>query len=837
MLTLTPSQVRLGRSAENKAEAIRLVGQVMVESGFIAPGYVDSMLRREQVSATYLGHGIAIPHGLPEARDLVHQTGVVVVQFPKGVAWGPEGHARLVVGIAAKSDEHLQVLANLTGVLGDDAQSEALAHTQDAALIVQVLNGASPPPEARASIPLTFDGPHLQVLSPSPHGLHARPATVLVEVVRRFQAEVTVHHDGRQANARSVLSLLQLGARGGTPLTLTAKGDDAEAVLRALRDAFESGLGEEASATPDASAASTEPKGATVPLDYEGTLVAGLSASPGIASGPVWAFQRERLVVEERAADAVQEHRKLDESLAGAAAELRQLHEGFLKKAGAQRAAIFKAHLELLDDPEMRTEAHGHIDTGLSAGESWRRVFEGRADSLAKLAEPTLAARAADLRDVGRRVLRPLATVVEGEATFPDHPVVLLAEDLAPSDTAKLDPALVLGLCTAGGGTTSHTAIIARSLDLPAVVAAGPSVLDLRNGQDCILDGDAGVLVLKPSQRDHAKAATHRERTRVRREEEKLERYRPAITLDGRRVEVAANISEAAEAQKAVDAGGEGVGLMRTEFLFLKRDTPPDEEEQLHAYRTMVRALNGLPLILRTLDIGGDKHVPYLSLPAEANPFLGVRGIRLCFEREDLFRTQLRAILRASKEGPVRIMYPMVATPEELKKARAITESVRLEVGADPVETGIMIEVPSAVMMAERLARDVSFFSIGTNDLTQYVLAMDREHPVLAPQADGLHPAVLRMVDLTVRAARKAGIWVGACGGIAGDPSGAVVLSGLGVTELSVAIPSIPAVKALLRGLSMADAEGVAREALEQGSAAEVRALVRALLAKKGARA
>ncbi|RKH50438.1 phosphoenolpyruvate--protein phosphotransferase [Corallococcus llansteffanensis] len=833
MLTLTPSQVRLGRSAKNKAEAIRLVGQVMVESGFIAPGYVDSMLRREQVSATYLGHGIAIPHGLPEARDLVRQTGVVVVQFPQGVAWSPEGHARLVVGIAAKSDEHLQVLANLTGVLGDEARSEALAHTQDVALVVQALNGAAPPPEASDSVPPTFDGPHVQVLSPSPHGLHARPATVLVEVVRRFRADVTVHHDGRQANARSLLSLLHLGARGGTSLTLTATGDDADAALRALRDAFQSGLGEEAPATPTATAA---PK-ATVTLDYEGTLVAGLSASPGIAAGPVWAFQRERLVVEERAADAVQEHRKLEEALAGAAAELRQLHEGFLKKAGAQRAAIFKAHLELLDDPEMLTETHGHIDTGLSAGASWRRVFESRAESLAKLAEPTLAARAADLRDVGRRVLRPLANVVEGEATFPDHPVVLLAEDLAPSDTAKLDPAMVLGLCTAGGGTTSHTAIIARSLDLPAVVAAGPSVLDLRNGQLCILDGDAGVLVLKPSERDHTKAATHRERTRVRREEEKLERYRPAITLDGKRVEVAANIAEAAEAQKAVDAGGEGVGLMRTEFLFLKRDDPPDEEEQLHAYRTMVRALNGLPLILRTLDIGGDKHVPYLSLPAEANPFLGVRGIRLCFEREDLFRTQLRAILRASKEGPVRIMYPMVATPEELTKARAITESVRLEVGADPVETGIMIEVPSAVMMADRLARDVSFFSIGTNDLTQYVLAMDREHPVLAPQADGLHPAVLRMVDLTVRAARKAGIWVGACGGIAGDPSGAVVLSGLGVTELSVAIPSIPAVKALLRGISMADAEAVAREALESGNAAEVRALVRDLLARKGAKA
>ncbi|WP_244239310.1 phosphoenolpyruvate--protein phosphotransferase [Corallococcus carmarthensis] len=830
---LTPSQVRLGWSAVNKAEAIRLVGQVMVESGFISPGYVDSMLKREQVSATFLGHGIAIPHGLPEARDLVLQTGVVVVQFPAGVAWSQDDHARLVVGIAAKSDEHLQVLANLTGVLGDEARSQALASTLDIAVIVEALNGPVMEQEPDLELPAApVPGGHsLQVLSPSPYGLHARPATVLVEVVRRFRADVTVHHEGRQANARSLLSLLRLGAVGGTTLTLTAAGDDAAAVLLALRDAFDASLGEGAPASPTASPLPT------VVLDYEGTLVAGLSASPGIAAGPVWAFQRQRLEVDEWAVDAAREHQLLDEAMAGAAAELRQLHDGFMLKAGAQRAAIFKAHLELLDDPEMLSESHGLIDTGLSAGASWRRVFEDRAEGLAELDEPVMAARAADLRDVGLRVLRPLARVLEAEPLFPDHPVVLLAEDLAPSDTAKLDPAMVLGLCTAGGGTTSHTAIIARSLDLPAVVAVGPSVMDLRNGQHCILDGDAGVLVVGPSERDQKKAAHQRERIRTKREEEKLERYRPAITLDGKRVEVAANISEAMEARKAVDAGGEGVGLMRTEFLFLKRDEPPGEEEQYNAYRTMVHALNGLPLILRTLDIGGDKHVPYLSLPAEENPFLGVRGIRLCFEREDLFRTQLRAILRASKEGPVRIMYPMVAMPEELAKARAITESVRREVGADPVETGIMIEVPSAVMMADRLARDVSFFSIGTNDLTQYVLAMDRQHPVLASQADGLHPAVLRMVDLTVKAARRAGIWVGACGGIAGDPSGAVVLSGLGVTELSVAIPSIPAVKALLRGISMADAEGVARRALECGNAAEVRSLARDLLARKETKA
>ncbi|MBZ4415779.1 phosphoenolpyruvate--protein phosphotransferase [Myxococcus sp. RHSTA-1-4] len=830
MLTLTRSHVRLGQAAASKAEAIRIVGQTMVDAGFIEPGYVDSMLRRESVSATYLGNGIAIPHGTPDARDQVRATGVVVVQFPRGVEWSGDGHARVVVGIAARSDEHLQVLANLTGVLGDAVKAEALARTTDPGDIVVALNGASAAPEPAAAEPPPVTGPFIQVTSPVPHGLHARPATALVEVTKRFRADITVLHGGRSANGKSLVTLLSLGAVGGSTLTITATGEDARAALTAIRAAFDAGLDEEVAAPP---APVPAPKPA-VRLDYEGPLVAGISASPGIATGRVWAFQHERLVVAERALDPARERHRLDQALAGATADLHNLHQEFLKKAGAARAAIFKAHQELLDDPDMVAEAHRHVETGASAGWAWRRVYEERAEVLARLPDPLLAARAGDLRDVGRRVLRFLADVVEGAATLPDHPVVLLAEDLAPSDTAKLDPAMVLGLCTAGGGATSHTAIIARSLDIPAVVAAGPSVLDVPNGQECILDGEAGVLVARPSARDLERAATRRERVRGQREAETLDRYKPAMTRDGRRVEVAANIGSASDAEKAVNAGGEGVGLMRTEFLFLQREDPPGEEEQYEAYRKMVRALNGLPIILRTLDIGGDKQVPYLSLPAEANPFLGVRGIRLCFEREDLFRTQLRAILRASLEGPVRIMYPMVATVAELRRARAITEDVRREVGAKPVETGIMIEVPSAVMLAEQLAREVSFFSIGTNDLTQYTLAMDREHPVLAPQADGVHPAVLRMVELTVRGARSAGIWVGACGGVAGDPAGALTLAGLGVTELSVAIPTIPSIKALLRSVSMADAEALARRALACGDAAEVRALVRELLARTG---
>lgn len=825
MLQLSETQVRLGLTASDKTDAIRIAGRVMVESGLIEPAYIDSMLGREQVAATYLGSGIAIPHGLPQARHLVRRTGIVVVQFPSGVDWGGGEPARLVVGIAAKSDEHIAVLQRLTGVLGDPDAAERLGRTGNPRAIVMALNGDAAPPPVEAASP--FDGPSVRVTAPVPHGLHARPATALVEVAKRFRAEIAVSAGTKVGNAKSLVSLLRLGVSGGQPLTVSASGDDAEAALAAIRAAFEGGLDEPAGDGATAHAPAPAAAQAPADLDYDGSVVAGISASPGVATGSAWTFQREELTVAETAPDASAEHRRLDQALAGAGADLRNLHEEFWKKAGAAKAAIFKAHLELLDDPEMVADAHAGIDKGHSAGWAWRAVYEDRAGTLAQLADPLLAGRAADLRDVGRRVLRLLADATDSVAALPDHPVILLAEDLEPSDTAKLDPAMVLGLCTAGGGATSHTAIIARSLDIPAVVAAGPAVLDIENGREVILNGDDGVLVVGPSDRERARAAAARVAVGERREAERLDRYKPAITTDGRRVEVAANISDPKEAATAIEAGAEGVGLMRTEFLFLQREFPPDEDEQLEAYRTMVRAMNGLPIILRTLDIGGDKNVPYLRMPAEGNPFLGVRGIRLCFERDDLFRTQLRAMLRASREGPVRIMYPMIATPAELAKAKAITEQVRREVGADPVEIGIMIEVPSAVVMADRLAREVSFFSIGTNDLTQYVLAMDRLHPVLAPQADGLHPAVLRMVERTVAGARAAGIWVGACGGIAGDPAGAVLLAGLGLAELSVAIPAVASVKARLRGISMADAEAAARAALDCADAADVRALVR----------
>jgi len=824
MLALDPSAVRIGGQPSDKAEAIRQVGELLVRSGNIDPGYIASMMAREKIANTFLGNGIAIPHGIPKDRELILKTGVAVLQVPAGVEWNVGEKVHLVVGIAAKSDEHLEILANLTDVLSEPEEAARLATTTDAAQIAARLSGAAVTAPAAAAPAATAQdlGDGFDVTITNPHGLHARPATAFVDLAKSFQATVRVRNADKVADGKSLISLLKLGAEKGSTLRVMAEGPDAADALAALKAAMEKGLEDEAQAASDAATAVVD---ARQTIRYEGRTAAGISASPGLAIGPIRQFVRAKIVVEATARDPGAELKKLDRALESSKRELQELFDEVWKKSGPGKAGIFKAHSEFLEDPEMLDATRACILEGRSAGWAWQHIYEDRAGMLAAMKDAVLAARAADLRDVGRRVLKLLAESIEDEPQLPESPVILVAEDLTPSDTARLDPTFALGLCTAGGGPTSHTSIIARSLDIPAVVSVGDSVLDLADGTPAILDGNAGLLVIEPTEADTAQARQALVDHQAQREAERKACYKPAIMTDGVRIEVVANISDVTEAAHAVEAGGEGVGLLRTEFLFLQRDSAPSEDEQFATYSAMTKALNGLPIIIRTLDIGGDKEVPYLQMPAEMNPFLGERGIRLCLARKDLFRTQLRAIFRAAATGPVKIMYPMIAILEELQQAKEITEEVRRSLGAGPVEIGMMIEVPSSAMMADVFAPEVDFFSIGTNDLTQYVLAMDRLHPQLARLADGLHPAVLRMIDRTVRAADAAGKWVGACGGVAGDPLGVLILTGLGVRELSVSIPSIAAVKAQVRGLSGERVRALAQRALACRTAAEVRAL------------
>ena len=822
MITLDERQVRLQTNATDKQEAIRQVGQLLVDSGCIDAGYVASMLGREKVANTYLGNGIAIPHGLPENRDLIERTGIAVVQAPKGVTWNPGETVHLIVGIAAKSDEHIEVLRRLTRVLGDKEQVDRLTRTTDPRDIIEALTGERPTAPAtpgRTGEAVDY-AQFFDTVIPNKTGFHARPATAFVDLARQFQSNIKVRHGDIVADGKSLISLLQLGAEHGAAIRVSAEGSDAVSALEMLQAAVASGLGdepEEQSAVASSSVAWT-PQAAVAAIN-------GVSASTGLAIGPLRQYKQRAIVVEDQRSDPTVEGNKFQSALDAAQGDLGRLYEEVKTRLGSGKAAIFRVHAEFLNDATLIGQTIVLIYQGHSAAWSWQQAIHERVSQMQKLDDPVLAGRAVDLSDVGQRVLRHLVGASDEQPVSHDTPVILIAEDLTPSDTAALDTDTILGFCTAKGGPTSHSAIIARSLGIPAIVGAGDVVLNLPNGTPSILDGSAGKLYVNPAEADVQAARAAQQQLQQEQEVADAARFAPAITTDGYHVEVAANINRAADAPQAVAAGAEGVGLMRTEFLFLGRDSAPTEEEQFEAYRDMALALQGRPLIIRTLDIGGDKEVPYLNLPKEDNAFLGIRGIRLCLVRPDLFIPQLRAIYRAATYGPIKIMFPMIATLEDVQQARAVTEQVRQELKAPLVPIGIMVEVPSAAILADQLAPEIDFFSIGTNDLTQYTLAMDRLHPQLAKQADALHPAVLRMIDSTVRAASKADKWVGVCGGLAGDLKGAVILTGLGVSELSVGVPSIATVKAEIRSHSLAEMQALAQQALQCRTAAEVRSL------------
>jgi phosphoenolpyruvate-protein phosphotransferase len=822
MLDLSNAGVRLGAKAASKEDAIRQVGAILVAGGNIQPAYVESMLGREGLANTFLGNGISIPHGKPEDRELILRTGIAVLQIPGGVPWNAGETARLIVGIAARSDEHIEVLRRLTRVLGDEALVARLSSTADPADIVEALTGARPAPVAPA---VPDFAKHVDLTIINATGLHARPATMFVDLAKRFRSEVRVRHGAEVADGKSMISLLQLGVSAGSQVRISAQGDDADAALAALQAAVEAGLG-------DAEEAHEEPAATVMPgynRDWTPRSVAGriegIAAAEGLAVGPIRQHRRRAIEVSDTPGDRVADAESLQGALNAATAELEGVAAEVAARLGSSRAAIFRAHSELLNDPSLLRETIGRVFDGHGAAWAWQETIRDRVAQLEKLDDPILAGRAVDLSDVGQRVLRHLLGLGDLPYLTIGEPVILVADDLTPSDTATLDPDHVLGLCTALGGPTSHTAIIARSMGLPAVVAAGPAALELADGTPAILDGFAGRLYLRPSEGDVAAVEAMRQGLDAEEAVAYAARLEPAHTSDGREVEVAANVNRVADATRAVEMGADGVGLMRTEFLFLERESAPSEEEQYEAYRAMVEAMEGRPLIIRTLDIGGDKEVPYLDIPKEDNSFLGIRGIRLCLVRPDLFIPQLRALYRAAGHGPLMIMFPMISTLDDLRQAKTAAELVRAELGAPEVPIGMMVEVPSAAIMADQFAPEVDFFSIGTNDLTQYVLAMDRLHPQLAKQADALHPAVLRMVAQTVRAAEAAGKWVGVCGGVASNPLGASILVGLGVRELSVSVPSVASVKAHLRAQRYEDLRALAERALVCRDAQEVRAL------------
>ena len=569
-------------------------------------------------------------------------------------------------------------------------------------------------------------------------------------------------------------------------------------------------------------------------------MLRGIPVSQGVSRSRVVVLDRTRIdpakwgILE---SDPAGEEDRLQASLVETRRQILAVQERLREAMGAKEAQIFDAHLLVREDPMLIEEATRFIREDLVTAEfAFHEASEKYAEALGKVDDSYLSERAADIRDVAQRVLADLMgqALCTGLADLTE-PCVVVAHDLTPSDTAMMDPAIVLGFVTEVGSRTSHMAILARSLRIPAVLGLGEAISELHNGESVLLDGFNGFVVIDPSEQTLFEYGQLVDRQSSIEESLEVIHDAAAETRDGHRIILSANIERAADVEGVLQCGATGVGLFRTEFLFINRSDLPGEEEQFAAYRKVTESLAPDPVIIRTLDLGGDKLLSHVNVAEEMNPFLGWRAIRLCLEEKDLFRTQLRAILRASVFGNLKIMYPMISGVEELEAANVLLDECREQLRdegvafAEDVEIGVMIETPSAAMIADRLARRVKFFSIGTNDLIQYTLAVDRLNEKIAHLYEPTHPSILRLIKATVDAGQAHGIWTGICGEMAGDLAAVPLLLGLGVSELSVTPSMVPRVKMLIRSIEMSEARKLAEFALDSDSPKEILARAEAL--------
>jgi phosphocarrier protein FPr len=668
----------------------------------------------------------------------------------------------------------------------------------------------------------------IQLTVPNHHGLHARPAAKLVTTASGFQAEIKLQNlttKSQIASAKSINQVMLLGVRQGHEIAISATGEDAAEALAALQELIEGGFGESTDTIDllhrsdnltQMQEKGERDKGKLSP--YPSSLT-GIPAVPGIAIAPVF-FDRPTIpeVVAETIDNPNTEWQKLQQAIARGIKELEQL----VKEESEESASIFSAHLLYLKDPELINKTHQIIfDRALSAATAWKMAIAELAASYQALEDAYLQARAADVEDVGLRILRLLLGASHQSIDIPQG-VILVADDLTVSEVAQLKSGQVLGICTAGGSATAHSALVASQLGIPMVVGLGRDLFAIAPNTEIALNGATGQIWLEPSeeQRQQLQAQSNLRKQAI---------ALAAITLDGQQIPVLANIMGLNNAAYALKCGADGVGLLRTELLYLDRATPPTEAEQLNIIEEIGAMMGDRPLTIRTLDIGADKPVPYLNLPAETNPALGWRGIRQSLDCPDLLKTQLRAILRASGQHKIKLMFPMVTSVSEVRAAKKLVLEVQAELRENKIAfdsaiaIGIMIETPAAVTMADLLAREVDFFSIGTNDLSQYIMAADRTNSKVAALADACEPAVLRTIRQTVDAARHAGITVSVCGQLASDPTAVPILLGLGVDELSVNPPAIPEIKAKIASLSRVKAKAIASAVLQLDSASAVR--------------
>jgi phosphoenolpyruvate-protein phosphotransferase/dihydroxyacetone kinase phosphotransfer subunit len=659
------------------------------------------------------------------------------------------------------------------------------------------------------------------------HGLHVRPAARFVNLVSKFEAMITVSNltTGKgPVSARSLNNLATLGALQGQQIQIVARGEQAEAAIQSLAELVQDGFGEPAQKE-------TESKQA-IPTISEKTSVAlqALPVSEGFALAPLFCYQQPPpLISSEEAKDPDEEWTSLQKALHLVKQNLAKRRHLLQSQVGEEQAAIFDAHQLILEDPDLLATVRNEIySRGKNVAVAWQSTINQIIKNYQHLEDPYQQARSMDVGDVGNQVLNALSTNSAIQAIELQGRVIIYADQITPNEIASLDIEKVAGLVTISGSPTSHCAILARSLGIPTVSGIDLSGL---NGTLIALDGTTGRLWVNPSPEVQTALVEEHETWLAKRQALWNTSHEPAIPRHGQRINVAANVGSILEAKAAVAQGADGIGVLRTEFLYLRRSLPPSEEEQLDTLLSIGKEMNGLPMIVRTLDAGGDKELPYLNLPGEANPFLGVRAIRLSLIQPGLFLTQLRAILRAGASYEMQIMFPMVANLAEIVKAKELLFQAHQQLEQEslshkwPVITGIMVEIPSSALLSAALASQVDFFSIGTNDLTQYTLAAERGNPQLTDYLDSLHPAVLHQIKMVVEAAHQYNKWAGVCGEIASDSQATAILLGLGVDEFSMNPAAIPSIKATIRKIDLSLAEQLARKALQCTSADQVRSL------------
>jgi phosphoenolpyruvate-protein phosphotransferase len=798
-------------------------------------GIVTAPCDGEIVTLPATGHAVSIrsPHGL----DVLIHIGIDTVQLGgRGFDTRVKPGARVkagdelirfdlnVVGRGAKS-LMTPIVVTSGGATFHNRRGTGLVKAGD--LLFAVSIDASRPATPQ-SLPIDQSAHQRTVVITLRQGLHARPAALLARRAKSFGAQISLAAHGRIADARSVVAIMALGVRHGDELILRAEGDEAAqalaSTLAGLEEAQRMELTHDAAAAPEPRPADRELKdGALKDGPRMHGELSGVCAVPGFAVGRATRIERRDIEVTEQGSGAAREREELDRARSNVRLRLERVRNA----GGAARQEIIAAHLEFLDDPTLNERAHEHIAQGKSAGYAWRGAIRRSIAALESLDDSRLRERADDLLDVEAHVLLAL----DGEARPMHLPLpeqaVLLADDLLPSELTALDGRRLVAIALSGGGATSHVAILAAAMEIPMLIGLGGELRKIADGQTLIVDANSGTLYSAPTAEAVAKGRSTVEARLARGAALRQAAAKECHSLDGTRVEIFANLGSVTDAIAAVASGAEGCGLLRTEFLFIDRETAPAEDEQAQVYQSIANTLGGRPLILRMMDVGGDKPLRYLPLPAEANPALGLRGVRTALLHPNLMRTQLRAALRVQPFGVMRLLIPMVTDLSEILAVRRVIDELAAELKLEgPVSLGAMIETPSAALTAAVLIGAVDFLSIGSNDLTQYTLAMDRGHAELARRTDALHPAVLQLIAAAATAGDAAGKLVAVCGGVAADRTAVPILLGLGIRELSVVPAAIPALKRQIGGLRIEECRELAKRCLHLGSATEVRSLI-----------